>query len=141
MKISFTDLLAQLAYRGILLATIVHEYGHLIALRLIGVDGCIHSHTLNGVYPAHAVTGTDAIIFYGAGGIFQAAVFLFMAYQNRDSENQIINLFVAAQGFVYAFFEALAPRVFWNMGSFLGVMAGTGIVIAIILWGKAEVHP
>ncbi len=141
LKISFTDLLVQLAYRGMLLSTIVHEYGHLIALRLIGEDGYIMASTLNGVYPVNTITGTDAIIFYGGGGVFQALIFLFMAYQNRDSENWIINLFVATQGLIYGCFEALAPRAFWNMGAFLGMMAGTGLLVAIILWKKTEVHP
>lgn len=141
MKISFTDLMFQLFFRGILLATAIHEYGHLLALRLIGVEGEIRSTVLNAVYPAHTVTGTDKIIFYGGGGFVQAVAFLLMAVRNKDEENRKINVWMAVQGLVYGAFEAFTPRTYWNLGASLGLFLGLFLVMGVIVWKKYEVTP
>ncbi len=141
MKISFTDLIFQLFFRGILLATIIHEYGHLLALRFIGVEGEIRSTMLNAVYPTQPVGGADAVIFYAGGGLVQAVAFLLMMVRNKDAENKFINGWMAVHGVVYGAFEAFAPRSFWNLGSSLGVFLGMFLVMGFIIWKKAEMTP
>ena len=139
-KISLGDFFIQYIVRGMLLATVIHEYGHLFALRFIGVEGEIRSTVLNAVYPAHPVYGTDAIIFYGAGGVVQGIVFLLMMYRNKDAENNLINLWIAIQGFIYAAFEALTPRKFWLMGASLGLYVGLFVIVGYVVWKKMPVE-
>ena len=141
MKISFSDLLLQLFLRGVVLATMIHEYGHLLSLRLLGIDGEIRASALNAVYPSRALIGYERLVFYGSGGMVQALVFFILAVKNRDPENRLINIMIAIEGFIYAFFEALAPRTFWSFGSTFGVLVAALIVGGIIVWKKAEIEP
>ncbi len=139
MKISFSDLIFQLVLRGIIIATMVHEYGHLVALRLMGLHGKIVAVSLNMVYPLQTLSASQARIFYAGGGLLQAAVFFLLMLRNRDAENRLINMVVAVSGLIYSVFEAFAPRVFWSLGSTLGVIVGMLLVGGIIIWRKAEV--
>jgi hypothetical protein len=141
MKISLSDLLFQLFFRGILIATAIHEYGHLLALRLLGVPGEIRSTMLNAVYPSELITGPNAIIFYGGGGVVQAIAFSLMAMQNKDAENRLINIWIAIQGLVYGAFEALTPRSYWNLGASIGTYVALFIIIGFVLWKKPKVLP
>ena len=140
-KISISDFLFQLFLRGVLLGTIIHEYGHLFALRLIGVEGEIRSTVLNAVYPAHTVTGNNALIFYGGGGFTQGIVFLLMMVRNKDPENSVVNFWMAIQGFIYGAFEALTPRNFWSLGSSIGLYVGLFAVMGYVAWKKMPVTP
>jgi hypothetical protein len=141
VKISFSDLLFQLFFRGVLIATAIHEYGHLLALRLIGVPGEIRSTVLNAVYPSELITGPDAVIFYGGGGAVQAIAFTLMALRNKDAENRLINIWIAIQGIVYGAFEALTPKNYWNLGASIGTYVALFIIIGIIIWRKPAVTP
>ena len=141
MKISVSDLLFQLLLRGIVLATMIHEYGHLLALRLMGINGEIRSGALNAVYPGRTLVGTERLVFYGGGGIVQATVFIILAIRNRDAENRLINIMIAVEGIIYAFFEAFAPRVFWSFGSSFGALIAALIIGGIIIWKKTEIIP
>lgn len=139
MKISVSDLIFQLFLRGVVLATMIHEYGHLLALRLMGIDGEIRATMLNAVYPGRALVGYERLIFYGSGGMVQALVFLILATRNRDAENRLINIMIAIEGFIYAFFEALAPRTFWAFGSSFGALIAALIIGGIIIWKKTDI--
>jgi len=141
MKISLSDFAFQIFLRGIMLGTIIHEYGHLVGLRLIGVEGEIRSTVLNAVYPAHPLSGTEALTFYGAGGAAQGIVFLLLMLRNKDVENSLIYFWMAIQGFIYGFFEALSPRTFWNLGSSIGLYVGLFVIMAYAAWKKMPVTP
>jgi len=139
MKISVSDLIFQLFLRGVVLATMIHEYGHLLALRFLGIDGEIRAAALNAVYPGRALIGSERLIFYGSGGMVQAIVFLILATRNRDHENRLINIMIAVEGFIYAIFEAFAPRVFWSFGSTFGALIAALFIGGIIIWKKTEI--
>ena len=139
MKISVSDLIFQLFMRGIVLATMIHEYGHLLSLRLMGINGEIRATALNAVYPGRALVGYERLIFYGSGGMVQALVFLILAAKNRDTENRLINIMIAIEGFIYAFFEALAPRTFWSFGATVGALVAALILGGIIIYKKSEI--
>ena len=141
MKISFSDLVFQLFFRGILLATAIHEYGHLLGLRAIGVAGIIQSTALNAVYPARPLMGSQAYVFYGSGGLIQAVAFGLMAVRNKDPENRLINIWIAVEGLVYGAFEAFMPRVFWQFGAMVGMMVALLVLVGIIIWRKPEIIP
>jgi hypothetical protein len=139
MKISVSDILFQMFLRGVVLSTMIHEYGHLLALRLLGVDGEIRASALNAVYPKIPLYGYKALVFYGGGGMMQALVFIILAVRNRDDENRLINIMIAVEGIIYGLFEALAPRTFWGFGTTLGFMIGALLIGAVIIWKKSEI--
>jgi len=128
----FRDFLLQFLVRGVVVTTAVHEYGHLLALRLLGFSGEIRSGALNAVYPVFGrpLAWWEHAAVYGGGGFFQAAVFLVLGWLDEDDENRLISLMIAWQGAVYGCFEALAPRVFWDFGAFLGAMAACFLFLA-----------
>lgn len=111
----------------------MHEYGHLIGLRLLGVPGEIRSTVLNAVYPSISLYGVDHLIFYGAGGAFQALVALALIIRCKDFEIKLANIFVASHGLVYGAIEATAHRSWWGLGSMLGSVAGVFVVLYLIV--------
>ena len=125
--------MAQLFLRIFVLGVFVHEYGHLIGLRLLGVQGEIRSTALNAVYPSTHLYGVDHLIFYGAGGALQALVALALIIRCKDLEIKFANLFVAAHGVVYGAVEATAHRSWWGLGSMLGSVAGVFVVLCLIV--------
>lgn len=116
-----------------MLGVFVHEYGHLIALRLLGVQGEIRSTALNAVYPSTHLYGVDHLIFYGAGGAFQALVSLILIFRCKDFEIKLANLFVATHGLIYGVIEATTHRSWWGLGSMLGSVAGVFVVLYLIV--------
>ena len=97
------DVLFQITIRMLLLATMVHEYGHLLALRIMGFNGAIYARALNMVYPvdvAH-MTIKQQYLFFFSGGFFQALIFLILCLWNKDEENRLVNKMVAIQGIIY----------------------------------------
>ena len=131
----FRDFLAQLLFKFTLLSLFVHEYGHLLAVRLMGYEGEIRSSALASVYltSAQGITELEYRFFYLSGGLFQAAVFLLMCISNEDAENRLVNKMVAVYGVVYGCFEAFTPRVWWSAG---GV---AGILLAVVFMGATLV--
>ena len=117
----------------------IHEYGHLLALRILGIDGEIRASALSAVYPARPLVGHERYIFYGGGGMVQALFFTILAVRNRDDENRLINIMIAIEGFIYGIFEAFAPRTFWGFGTMIGFMVGALIIGAIIIWKKSDI--
>ena len=117
----------------------IHEYGHLLSLKMMGINGEIRATALNAVYPGRALVGYERLVFYGSGGMAQALIFFILAAKNRDAENRLINIMIGIEGFIYAFFEALAPRTFWAFGSSFGALIAALILGGIIIWKKSEI--
>ena len=132
-RLKYSDFLVQLSLRIFVLGVFVHEYGHLIGLRLLGVPGEIRSTMLNAVYPSMSLYGIDRLIFYGAGGAFQALVSLILIFRCKDFEIKLANIFVATHGLIYGAIEATAHRSWWGLGSMLGSVAGVVVVLYLIV--------
>ena len=128
------DLFFQLIIRMVMLATMVHEYGHLLSLRLMGYTGEIRSHALNMVYPTDVSGWTQAekLFFYGSGGLFQALIFMILCLWNKDEENRLVNKMVAIQGVIYGLFEGLMPSMWWSFGASVALIASF-IFMAVVL--------
>lgn len=138
--ISLTDLLFQICFRMMLLATIVHEYGHLLALRLMGYRGAIYSNALNmtTALDFSLMTLSQQRVFFLAGGMFQAVVFLIMCIFDKDEEDRLVNKMVAIQGFIYALFEGFTYRMWWQIGGLIGLLASMVFMI-LVLQAKSNV--
>ena len=124
VMISFRDLMFQIFFRMMLLGTIVHEYGHLLSLRLMGYSGIIRSNALNMVTALDysLMSLRERQFFFLSGGLFQGIIFLTMCLFDRDEEDRLANKMVAIQGLIYMFFEAFTHRQWWEMGATVGLI-------------------
>lgn len=137
--VNFWDLIFQVLFRMIYLATVVHEYGHLMALSVMGYRGVIRSELLNAVYPLDIalMSELEKKLFYVSGGLVQAATFLVLCIFDRDEEDRLVNKMVAVQGVVYAFFEGFFPRTWWEVGALVSSIASI-IFMALVLVEKSN---
>lgn len=117
-----------------MLATMIHEYGHLLALRLMGYRGAIYSNALNmtTAIDYSKLTYIQQRIFFLSGGIFQALIFMTLCIFDRDEEDKLANKMVAIQGLVYALFEGFAHRMWWETGAAVGLLASIIFMVAVI---------
>ena len=126
----------------LLLATMVHEYGHLLSLRIMGYSGEIRSHALNMVYPIDVAgwTAPERLFFYGSGGLFQALIFLVLCLWNKDEENRLVNKMVVIQGVIYGLFEGLLPNMWWSFGASMALVVSF-VFMAVVLVAKSNLDP
>ena len=119
------DVVLQLTIRMVLISTTVHEYGHLLALRVMGYAGEIRSSALSAVYPTDVVgiTQREKLFFYGSGGFFQALIFLALCLWNKDEENRLVNKMIAVQGIIGGVFETLSPNKYWGYWGAISIIA------------------
>lgn len=122
--ISLRDLLFQVFFRMGILATMIHEYGHLLSLRLMGYRGAIYSNALNmtTAIDYSLLTDFQKHVFFFSGGLFQGIIFLIMCIFDKDEEDRLANKMVAIQGIVYAFFEGFTNRMWWEIGATVGLI-------------------
>ena len=127
------DILFQISFRMIILATIVHEYGHLLSLRLMGYRGVINSGALNMVTALdyNLMSSLEKHLFFIAGGLFQCMIFLIMCIFDKDEENRLVNKMIVIQGFVYMLFEAFATRIWWETGAVLGILLSSLFMVLV----------
>ncbi len=142
MTLSFRDLIFQITFRMIILATIIHEYGHLLALRVMNYRGYIHSNTLNMVTALEFNTMSlrEQRFFFFSGGLFQCLMFLAMCIFDKDEEDRLVNKMVAIQGIIYAFFEAFTYRMWWQFGTFISILFAFGFMV-LVLVAKNKINP
>lgn len=137
--IAFDDLVFQILFRMMYLQLIVHEYSHLLALRLMGYTGEIRSTMLNAVFPTQysLMQPWQKTTFYFSGGLGQALTFSLMCLYNKDEENRLVNKMIAVWGLIYGAFEAFAPRAWWDLGSVIGLMISI-IFMTLVLVEKSN---
>ena len=123
-------------FQFFLLSPMVHEYGHLIMLRLLGYEGWVGSNHLWKTYTlvVGEMTPRELWLFGFGGGLFQFLVFGFMSFLNKG-EGRVVNRMVAVQGLIYAFFEAYCYEM---MGAFFSILAAFAYLIVWILWFTSE---
>ena len=105
-KLNLSGYLQRMIPMLLIWGTMVHEYGHLIALRLMGLDGVIKSTGLNLTWSLVSVTGWRLTVFLLAGGVTQAVYGVYNMLYESDNETWLAGFTVASQGLIYAFFEA-----------------------------------
>ena len=111
---------------GVSVATMIHEYGHLICSSILQFHAHIPSKALNMVFPETSPEGVEWFLFYLSGGVFQFIVFWLMSFRASDSGTRISNRMTAIIGL----FEGLTEWSFEFRMSGLG--AALGIIFAFI---------
>ena len=106
----------------------VHEYGHLIALRLLGIDGVIKSTGLNYTWSLNGVQGWQLLFFLYAGGVLQTTYGVYNMIREVDNETWLSGLTTALQGFLYLWWE---PTGLYALGALISI-ALTCIIILIL---------
>ena len=109
-QVNFNGYIQRLVSSMLIWAVMVHEFGHLISLRLIGVPGEIRSTGLNLTWSLEPLTGWRSTFFYMAGGLTQAIYGLDNMRHESDNETWLSYLTIAIQGLTYMWFEE--PRLF-----------------------------
>lgn len=108
--------------------TMVHEYGHLIALRLLGVDGIIKSGALNYTFSLIGLTVVTRLFFLYAGGFLQAIYGVYNMIHESDNETWLAGLTTALQAFLYMWWE---PTGLYTQGALISVTL-TAFIIMIL---------
>jgi len=141
VKLSLTEFTVKLVVIFYLLNTAVHEYGHIIAARLLGHYGEIRSTALNHAYITYngSVPLWHHWVIFGAGGVSVFLLFTVLVWKNIDNEHRIIYVMSAVSNLIYAFFEALFPSTFWELGSILGIFIGLIYFMYLLLIKRVEV--
>ena len=115
---------------GVLLiaSSTIHEYGHLVTLRLLGGKGIIESGILNGVIlrdPSPYLHGNILVAFMG--GYSSSLIFLILWVLSEDPESKVARFSIITYQFVYGTFEGL-----WYATEIDVLMTG-GVIIGIVL--------
>jgi len=127
-KLNLSGYLQRMLPMLLIWGVMVHEYGHLIALRLMGVDGVIKSTGLNLTWSLVSVTGWRLTVFLLAGGLTQAVYGVYNMLYESDNETWLSGFTVASQGLIYSLFE-VAGVVF--LGAIFSVVI-TGLLIILL---------
>ena len=107
---------------GASIATMIHEYGHLICSKLLQFKGYIKSEALNAVYPVTKPAGIHLTLFYLSGGLFQFIIFGLMSLQGKDRETKIANRMTAIIGLAEAIVEPIKNLRLIGLGASLGII-------------------
>lgn len=105
----------------------IHEYGHLVTLRLLGGRGIIESGILNGVslvQPCQYQHGNILVAFMG--GWSSALVFLVLWVLSEDPEDKVARFSIITYQLIYGSFEgvwyATKVDVLIVVGVFFGIV-------------------
>jgi len=137
VKLSLTSFGLQLAIRSAV-AVFLHECGHLLAMALVGVQGAYYSWDLNHVYFLEATTPRQDLIIYAGGGVFAALCFTLLNAEQEDSENHLINLFVAVNQLLYGLGEAVLPMVLCEGWSLVCQVAAAAVLFYVVYRWRPE---
>ena len=122
---------------GVSIATMVHEYGHLLCTRLLGFNGYIKSAHLAAVYYEAQPIGNQWIIFYISGGLLQFTVFSLLSLRGRDQNQRIAARMTAIIGLVEAITEPFKYYRLSGLGAVLGILVAL-VYFAAISWIKLQ---
>ena len=111
---------------GVSVATMIHEYGHLICSKILGFNGYITSEALAKVYHSTKPAGLQWTLFYLSGGVFQFLIFGLMSLKANDQGAKIANRMTAIIGLIEALVEPIQSLRLSGLG------ATTGIILAFL---------
>ena len=133
------DAVIQIVFRFCVLVIPVHEYGHLISLRLMGYAGEIRSTMLNATWPLeyHLMSPTERTIFFLSGGFFQAFVFGVLCLFNVDEESSLANKIIVIQGVLYGLAEGFFPYEFLGVGGIIALLVSFVFMVYVFMrWSR-----
>ena len=134
-QINFPRYLIRVFPMLLLWGTMIHEYGHLIALKLIGAVGYITTENLAATYTTTNLQGWHSLLFSYGGGILQTLYGLETMYRQTDNETWLAGLTVALQGFLYMWWEPIAE---YSLGALVSLIITTLIIITITTRGTIQ---
>ena len=132
-KVNLNGYIQKLLPMLLIWGVMIHEYGHLIALRLLGAEGVIRSTGLNLTWRTTTLTGMGLTVFYLAGGFLQGVYGLYHMIHESDNETWLSGFTVMIQGWTYMWFEV--ARLF-DLGAIISI---TVTALSIILLCVFEV--
>ncbi len=106
----------------------IHEYGHLVTLRLLGGMGVIESGILNGVrlvHPCQYQHGNTLVAFMG--GWSSAIVFLVLWILSEDPEDKVARFSIITYQLIYGSFEGIWYATRADM------LVAYGVIIGIVV--------
>ena len=107
---------------GVSVATMIHEYGHLICSKILGFNGYIKSEALTSVYHSAKPVGLQWNIFYLSGGLFQFLVFGLMSLRAEDQGAKIANRMTAIIGLIEGLVEPFRVFRLSGLGATMGII-------------------
>lgn len=109
---------------GVSVATMIHEYGHLICSKVLGFNGYIKSEALTSVYHSAKPIGLQWTMFYLSGGLFQFLVFGLMSLKTDDQGAKIANRMTAIIGLIEGLVEPFRVFRLTGLGATMGIILG-----------------
>ena len=134
-QINFPRYLIRVFPTLLLWGTMIHEYGHLIALKLIDAVGYISTERLAATYTTTNLLGWQLLLFKYGGGILQTLYGLETMCRQTDNETWLAGLTVALQGFLYMWWEPIAE---YSLGALVSIIITTLIIITITTRGTIQ---
>jgi len=128
-RFSFRDFLFQYGIRSLALGVPLHEYCHLVVLRILGGEGLIVSWALNQMQ-YEQYTRSQLILTAYSGGILSGIVWLLLSFHDRDIENRLVSRVIAVSQIVYGIFEGTA----FALNTFLLIRLGD-LISGILIFG------
>ena len=108
---------------GISVATMVHEYGHLICSKILGFNGYIKSGKLTSVYYEIRPNDSQWTLFYLSGGLLQFIIFMLMSLRASDKNVKIANRMTAIIGLIEGLVEPMRYFRLTGLGATIGIIA------------------
>ena len=134
-KINLNKYLIRVLPMLLLWGTMIHEYGHLIALKIMGATGYITTERLAATYLTSPLPGWQLLLFSYAGGILQTIYGLEVMYRQTDNETWLTGLTVALQGFLYMWWEPIRE---YSLGALISITITTLIIITLTTRGTIQ---
>jgi len=124
-----------------MIALAVHEYGHLIAHRLLGSEGSISSNALNVVkWMNVSADPTHRFLVGVSGGLAVVLVLGFLYLFDVDRENKFAYLLWAGNNLIYCFFEGYSTMVldptYMKWGSNIATVYMATLILHYLFTGR-----
>jgi len=121
---------------GVLFAAslVLHEYGHMITIRLLGGKGVIESTVLSGVrliVPPPQKYGNILVAFMG--GWFSGLIYLVLWMLSEDPEDKVARFSVFTYQLIYGSFEGVWFATNIDVLLLVGVIVGVVVMFLTML--------
>ena len=129
------DLITQLLLRGIIITTPLHEYSHMLAMRIVGIRGYISSFDFNHVQWIDVPNEYQAKFIYFMGGFGAAIFLLLLSLFEEDDDKLTVNLGVAGTQLVYAVLE---QHIAYTGDALAMVLPVIPLSLAVLWWMRSH---
>lgn len=127
------DVVFQSTIRGYVLSTCVHEYAHLVVIRLLGGSAVIKSGDLNHANWVFTIPNRGQLpLVYLSGGLATGVIYLLLSIGDSDPETKPIMVAVGVSQIIYGVLECL-----WyltgnvNLLNLGGAVLGAGLTVGM----------